>query len=111
MKSDLTVTEPYLRFMHFRDAIIPNNIDRHEWSLLEYIYKEDSLANRVRVSDIMLLLHIASSSTLHTKLMKLKHDGYVQIASADYDERVKLITLTQETRTIFISLNRCLARI
>lgn len=108
MGVDNTIADRYLRFMHFRDAIIPNNIDHHEWSLLEYIYREQSLLNRVRVSDVMLLSHIASTSTLHTKLMMLKRDGYVQIQTAKYDVRVKLISLTEESLAIFSTLNRCM---
>ena len=101
----------YSHFVKCRDQIIPPNLDYRSWKLLEFLYQEEKSLRKIRVTDVMMQVHQASSSTLHTKLMLLRRQGYISMAIDDFDVRVKYIFLTPKSLLIFRELNNCLIEI
>ena len=110
MEKNKYALDYYSCFIDCRDQIIPPDVDHRSWRLLEFLYKEEKNFRKIRVTDVMMQVDQASSSTLHTKLMLLRRLGYISMAIDNFDVRVKYIFLTQKSLLIFQKLNDCLAK-
>ena len=111
MEKNKCMFDHYSHFINCRDQIIPSDLDYRSWKLLEYLYQEEKNIKKIRVTDVMMQVHQASSSTLHTKLMLLRRQGYISMAIDDFDVRVKYIFLTPKSLLIFRELNNGLIKI